>query len=194
MIHRTAEGQHLDLWWVEHRAWTLREADYLQMVELKTAHYTVISPLRLGALAAGVPPAAAFTDAGLALGTAFQIRDDVLNLAGDPAKYGKEIGGDLLEGKRTLIVLHWLDGAPEEQRRAFLEQMRRNRPDKNPAVIADLHAWLLDSGSVAYAQDFAHAQAARGLVLLEDAFRDAANAQAAGELLAVIRHLATRDA
>ncbi|THF87986.1 polyprenyl synthetase family protein [Deinococcus sp. KSM4-11] len=194
MIHRTAEGQHLDLSWVEHREWNLRETDYLEMVELKTAHYTVISPLRLGALAAGVEPAAAFTEAGVALGTAFQIRDDVLNLAGDPARYGKEIGGDLLEGKRTLIVLHWLTHAPDEQRRVFLEQMHRSRPDKELAVIADIHAWLLDSGSVTHAQDFAHAQAAKGLDLLKDAFRDAADPDAAKELLTVIRDLATRDA
>jgi geranylgeranyl diphosphate synthase type II len=194
MIHRTAEGQHLDLSWVEHREWALHAADYVQMVELKTAHYTVISPLRLGALAAGAVPAAAFTEAGLALGTAFQIRDDVLNLAGDPLKYGKEIGGDLLEGKRTMIVLSWLEGAPAEQRHVFLEQMRRNRPDKDPAAIAQIQAWLLASGEVARAQAYAHTQAARGLTLLEDAFRDATDPQAARELLAVIRDLATRDA
>ncbi|GHF34378.1 geranylgeranyl diphosphate synthase type II [Deinococcus metalli] len=194
MIHRTAEGQHLDLSWVEHGEWTLHAADYVQMVELKTAHYTVISPLRLGALAAGTAPEMAFTEAGLALGTAFQIRDDVLNLAGDPAQYGKEIGGDLLEGKRTMIVLRWLEDAPEEQRRVFLEQMRRDRPAKDAAVIAEIRTWLLDSGSVADAQDYAHAQAARGLTLLETAFQDAADPQAARELLAVLRDLATRDA
>ena len=194
MIHRTAEGQHLDLSWVEHREWSLHAQDYVQMVELKTAHYTVISPLRLGAMAAGVSPDPAFTAAGLALGTAFQIRDDVLNLAGDPAKYGKEIGGDLLEGKRTMIVLRWLEDAPQEQRHVFLEQMRRGRTDKDVAVIADIHSWLLASGCVTQAQDYAHAQAARGLALLEDAFRDAADPQAAGQLLAVLRDLATREA
>ena len=118
----------------------------------------------------------------------------MLNLAGDPAKYGKEIGGDLLEGKRTMIVLRWLEDAPEEQRHIFLQQMRRGRTDKDEAVIADIHAWLLASGSVTQAQDCAHAQAARGLALLEDAFRHAADPQAARELLTVIRALATREA
>lgn len=194
MIHRTAEGQHLDLAWVEHREWNLTEADYLEMVRLKTAHYTVVVPLRLGALAAGIAPQDAFTPAGLALGAAFQIRDDVLNLAGDPLKYGKEIGGDLLEGKRTLIVLHWLARAPEEQRRVFLEQMRRNRPDKDPAAIAEIHRWLLESGSVRYAQDYADAQAREGLELLEEALRSAPDQEAARELQGGVRELATREA
>ncbi|MHA0034308.1 geranylgeranyl diphosphate synthase CrtE [Deinococcus sp. PESE-13] len=193
MVYRTAEGQHLDLAWVEGREWALRPADYLQMVGLKTAHYTVIVPLRLGALAAGVAPQEAFTPAGLALGTAFQIRDDVLNLAGDPVKYGKEIGGDLLEGKRTLIVLHWLTTAPDDRKAIFLDQMRRHRADKDPAVIDEIHRWLLKSGSVEAAQDYAQAQAAEGLHLLEKALAEAPDPQAAAALLASVRELATRE-
>ncbi|GBF05351.1 polyprenyl synthetase [Deinococcus aerius] len=194
MIHRTAEGQHLDLTWVQHREWNLTEADYLEMVRLKTAHYTVVVPLRLGARAAGVTPDDRFTPAGLALGAAFQIRDDVLNLRGDPHLYGKEIGGDLLEGKRTLIVLHWLAQAPGEQRRVFLEQMGRDRAEKDPAAIADIHRWLLESGSVGYAQDYADAQAREGLGLLEEALADAPDQDAARELLSQMRELATREA
>ena len=129
MVLKTAEGQHLDLAWVESREWNLTEADYLRMVRLKTAYYTVIYPLRLGALAAGREPAPQFEAAGLALGTAFQIRDDVLNLIGDPAKYGKEIGGDLLEGKRTLIGSE-ARGIIEARAIGPLElEIRTERPD-----------------------------------------------------------------
>ncbi|PTA69641.1 polyprenyl synthetase family protein [Deinococcus arcticus] len=194
MIHRTAEGQHLDLCWVERQEWALREADYLEMVRLKTAYYTVVVPLQLGALAAGATPHTGFETAGLALGTAFQIRDDVLNLLGDPLKYGKEIGGDLLEGKRTLIALHWLSTAPEAQRQVFLAQMARPRPDKDPATVAQLQAWLLESGSVAHAQAVAAQEAASGLQLLQDALSGARDRVAAAELLSTVRDLATREA
>ncbi|MVN87255.1 polyprenyl synthetase family protein [Deinococcus sp. HMF7620] len=194
MIHRTAEGQHLDLCWVERREWGLHEADYLEMVRLKTAYYTVVVPLQLGALAAGTAPHDGFTAAGLALGTAFQIRDDVLNLQGDPAKYGKEIGGDLLEGKRTLIVLRWLEGAPPAQREVFLNQMRRDRPAKDPAQIAQIHAWLLASGCVTSAQTFADQQAQMGLQALSEALEGAPDQQAAAELLRTVRTLASREA
>ena len=65
MIHRTAEGQHLDLAWVQHGQWNLTAADYLDMVRLKTAYYTVVIPLRLGAIAAGTRPDPRFEEAGV---------------------------------------------------------------------------------------------------------------------------------
>lgn len=194
MVLKTAEGQHLDLAWVESREWNLTEADYLRMVRLKTAYYTVIYPLRLGALAAEREPAPQFEAAGLALGTAFQIRDDVLNLIGDPAKYGKEIGGDLLEGKRTLIVLHWLAQTTPEQRKEFLERMNRARTEKDAGQIEELLVWLRQSGSVRYAQDFADREARTGLRALEEALADAPDRDATQALLGTMKVLATRDA
>ncbi len=193
MINLTAEGQHLDLSWVEHNRWDLTEEDYLEMVRLKTAYYTVVIPLRLGALAAGYPPSEAFTPAGLALGAAFQIRDDVLNLEGDPVKYGKEIAGDLLEGKRTLIVLHWLRLANPEQRQTFLAQMALKRPDKNEGVVAQIHRWLLESGSVAYAQEYADQQGKKGLALLTAALAEAPDSNEFNKLLYAIHKLSTRE-
>ncbi len=193
MIHRTAEGQHLDLAWVKGHEWNLRPADYLEMVRLKTAYYTVIAPLRLGALAGGSAPPAAFEAAGTALGAAFQIRDDVLNLIGDE-RYGKEIGGDLLEGKRTLILLRWLENAPSAQRAVFLEQMRLPRGDKSAGAMRDLLGWLRESGAVNSAQDYADAEAERGLTLLRDALSDAPDPAAAAQIMALMGGLARREA
>ncbi|WP_161883311.1 polyprenyl synthetase family protein [Deinococcus alpinitundrae] len=194
MIHRTAEGQHLDLDWVARREWQLSEADYLEMVRLKTAYYTVVIPLRLGALAAEQPPSEAFTRAGEALGAAFQIRDDVLNLLEDAGKYGKEIGGDLLEGKRTLIVLHWLGDAPADQRAAFTEQMALPRADKDPARIAEVLGWLRRSGSLDYAQRAAAQRGEAGLALLQETLSGAANPAAAAKMLSLVRSYVTREA
>ncbi|AWN22960.1 geranylgeranyl diphosphate synthase [Deinococcus irradiatisoli] len=192
MIHRTAEGQHIDLAWVAQQQWDLSEADYLEMVRLKTAYYTVTIPLRLGALAAGKEPSAEFTPAGEALGTAFQIRDDVLNLLDDAGSYGKEIGGDLLEGKRTLIVLHWLASAPPEQRERFLAQMARSRSDKDPTEIAEVLRWLRESGSIAYAQRYADEQGQRGLARLSAALGE--GNEAATQMLRLAEGYVTRQA
>jgi geranylgeranyl diphosphate synthase, type II len=192
MIHRTAEGQHLDLAWVEQAQWDLNAGDYLDMVRLKTAYYTVVVPLRLGAIAADAAPDARFEAAGIALGAAFQIRDDVLNLIGDASAYGKEIGGDLLEGKRTLIVLRWLEVAAPEQRQVFLDEMALPRSTKRPEVIAQLLAWLLESGAAAGAQAEADALARQGLTLLSDALEAAPDQQAAQTILALAEGLANR--
>jgi geranylgeranyl diphosphate synthase type II len=177
---------------VQHEQWALSADDYLEMVRLKTAYYTVVIPLRLGAIVAGVQPDGRFEEAGILLGAAFQIRDDVLNLIGDAAHYGKEIGGDLLEGKRTLIVLRWLETAPPEQRRTFLTEMARPRQDKRPEVIAQLLEWLLNSGAVQEAQQVADDQAERGLTLLEQALQNAPERQAAQTILALAEGLAKR--
>jgi geranylgeranyl diphosphate synthase, type I len=73
---------------------------------LKTGSYTVLGPLELGAALHGAPPelSAAFQAFALPLGIAFQLRDDVLGAFGDPAQTGKPRGGDLLAGKRTLLL------------------------------------------------------------------------------------------
>lgn len=192
MVHRTAEGQHLDLSWTAENRWDLLEADYLQMVELKTAHYTVVAPLSLGALAAGQTPSPHFVAAGLKLGAAFQIRDDVLNFSHSGA-YGKERGGDLWEGKRTLIALAWLQEATSEQRGAFLEQMTRPRADKDPAAMAELTETLASSAALLRAQEKAEALAREGLELLQSALAPLPDQQAATKMLALLRGVVNRS-
>ena len=194
MVLRTAEGQHVDLAWVRQGRWDLSAEDYLAMVRLKTSYYTVVAPLRLGALAAGLTPDERFTQAGLLLGAAFQIRDDVLNLVADAAKYGKEIAGDLQEGKRTLIALDWLEGAPQGRRAVFLREMAKPRSEKEPEVLAQMLGWMLEAGATERAMQLAHDQAGRGLALLEAALEDAPFPKPAADILDLMRQLATREA
>ncbi|GGJ21050.1 polyprenyl synthetase family protein [Deinococcus roseus] len=191
-IHRTAEGQHVDLSWVTHNTWDLKEADYLQMVHLKTAHYTVVAPFRLGMLAAGLQPDPEIEAAGLKLGAAFQIRDDVLNLIGDPADYGKEIAGDLLEGKRTLVLLHWLGLATPEQKNTFLQVMTLPREQKKTEDIQQILGWLQESGSIQYAQTIADEEARAGLALIRKVLSRAPQQQVAEQILTLLEQLATR--
>jgi geranylgeranyl diphosphate synthase type I len=78
----------------------------LTVARYKSAGYTVQRPLLLGAAIAGAGPdvVAAYTDIGLPLGEAFQLRDDVLGVFGDPAVTGKSADDDLREGKQTLLI------------------------------------------------------------------------------------------
>jgi len=165
LVERTAYGQHLDLFWITRGVLDLSEEDYLEMVRHKTAYYTAVAPLRVGALLAGVRPPEAFATAGEALGVAFQIVDDVLNLEGDAAVYGKEIAGDLWEGKRTLIVLDFLRRAPPAEAERARRLLLTPREAKDPAEVAWLHHRLLESGAVARAKE-------RALVLAEGALAE----------------------
>ena len=191
-IHRTAEGQHMDLGWVAAERWEISPQDYLEMVRLKTAYYTVVAPLRLGMIAAGLTPDPRFLEAGLALGAAFQIRDDVLNLTADGQTYGKEIAGDLLEGKRTLMLLWWLERANPEQHEFFLKAMNKPRVGKSAQDMAQILEWLLSSGAPQHAMTVANAEAERGLHILEQALSGAPNGRAVKIILEQMRSLATR--
>ena len=86
----------------------------MTVLRYKSAKYSIERPLHIGAALAGAGPAtlAALSSFGLPLGEAFQLRDDLLGVFGDPAATGKPAGDDLIEGKRTVLVALALDGAP----------------------------------------------------------------------------------
>jgi geranylgeranyl diphosphate synthase, type II len=193
-IHLTAEGQHMDLGWVLFDRWDMSEADYLEMVRRKTARYTVVAPLRLGAMAAGIAtPDPRLMQAGLELGIAFQVRDDVLNLAGDFANYGKEIAGDLWEGKRTLMLVRLLALASASERALVLRLMQQTRADKQTSQINAILALIKQYGCLDYAQAIAATHAERGLALLGEVLAALPNQPAAQAILHEVRSLATRS-
>jgi len=126
-FRRTFEGQALDIGWIRAGRMPAR-AEFETMIRLKTAWYSGRAPCRIGAGLAGA--AAGVLDAlgtyGEHLGIGFQIRDDLLNLTEDSAGaapeaagggYGKERGGDIAEGKRTLIVIEMLERLPPAEAR-----------------------------------------------------------------------------
>ena len=86
----------------------------MTVLRYKSAKYSIERPLHIGASLAGAGPAqlAELTAFGLPLGEAFQLRDDLLGVFGDPSTTGKPAGDDLAEGKRTVLVALALDTAP----------------------------------------------------------------------------------
>lgn len=108
---------------------------------LKTGSYTVEGPLRLGALLAGAKPAtlAALSRYSRPAGVAFQLRDDLLSLFGDPAQTGKPLASDLTSGKRTLLLrLALRRGKPREL--AVIRKVLGKPGAKVPALRAALGA------------------------------------------------------
>jgi geranylgeranyl diphosphate synthase type II len=154
MTRRTVEGQALELDWVRNNTWQLDDADYLKMVELKTSWYSFITPLQVGAVAAGaateqLEPLEAL---GRHLGAAFQITDDLLNLRADPEDYGKEIGGDLWEGKRTLMLLHAMRNATTEDQEHAVQILAKRRPSADDELkLDDLLSRLCEHGDLSQA-------------------------------------------
>jgi geranylgeranyl diphosphate synthase, type II len=154
MSIETIEGQAMELGWIRDNDCSTSDEDYLLMVLKKTSWYSFIHPARIGALIAQPEGMNldGFNRFGHYLGTAFQIRDDVLNLAGDRRTYGKEIGGDLLEGKRTLILAHLLRSISPHEKERLRSFLARPRAERLPREVAWIYDLLHKHGSIDYAR------------------------------------------
>jgi geranylgeranyl diphosphate synthase, type I len=150
MQTEVAAGQYLDLLSQARRSTSVAEA--MRVIIFKTAKYTIERPLQLGALlAASSAPAgdavtAACTAYGIPLGIAFQLRDDLLGVFGDPARTGKPATGDVSEGKRTVLMALARERASASQAR-LLDEHVGDRTLTAPGAAA-VRAVLTDTGAV----------------------------------------------
>jgi geranylgeranyl diphosphate synthase, type II len=195
MMQESLEGQAMELGWVRDNRCDITEEDYLRMVLKKTCWYSFIHPCRIGALIAtkdGVD-LDRFNRFGSYLGTAFQIQDDLLNLTGDERLYGKEIGGDLLEGKRTLMLIHLLrhlDTREAARVTTYLGQPRAVRSLRDTRWILDM---MRARGSFDHARKAAKQLAGATLFEFGHAFRDVPESDEKRFLNQVISYMVSRD-
>jgi len=154
MGKRCTDGQSIEIEWVENKRWDMTENDYYHMAALKTANYTFTFPFRVGALIAGATnkQLKASFSVGEKIGIAFQIQDDVLNLVGDNEKYGKELGGDLWEGKRTLMLIHLINHCSPEEKTKILSIMNKRREEKTETEIKYILGLMSKYKSIEYAK------------------------------------------
>ena len=115
-------GQYLDV--LEGALATTSVERSLKVARFKSGKYSIERPLHFGAALAGKPE---FNDAysrfGLPLGEAFQLRDDVLGVFGNPKVTGKPAGDDIREGKRTVLIAVTMENADQSQRKTMIEAL-----------------------------------------------------------------------
>ncbi len=189
------EGQHIELSWVENNRWDLAESDYWTMCVRKTASYTCITPCRVGALIAGASKNELdlFVEMGKNLGVAFQIQDDVLNLIGEERLYGKEIGGDISEGKRTLILIHLLNTCSQTETNRITEIMGQRREDKHQDEIQEVLALMERYKSIQYAQQRAKTLAQKAYTQFNQTFSYLPETEAKHTFLQLVHFLIERE-
>ncbi len=153
-----AEGEVLQLMNM-HDA-SLDEAGYLRVIRSKTAKLFEASA-RLGAVLAGSPPALeqACADYGQALGTAFQVIDDVLDYDGDAAEMGKNLGDDLREGKATLSLIAAMQRGTPAQRDLVRHAIENGAVDELDRIVAVVR----DTGALEVTREAAAAEAQRAI-------------------------------
>jgi geranylgeranyl pyrophosphate synthase/uncharacterized protein with NAD-binding domain and iron-sulfur cluster len=175
LLMESLEGQALELGWVRQNNCQVSVDDYLRLALKKTGWYSFIHPMRIGALVAqpGDGQLDRFNRFGHLMGTAFQIQDDILNLTSSQSTYGKEIGGDLSEGKRTLVLSHALTSASPDQRAGLESFLARSGRSRLPRQLADIYQLLGDLGSIDWARRSAADLAAAAQEELPRAFAGA---------------------
>ena len=191
---QTLEGQAVELGWRRDGVTSLSPRSYLELVLRKTCWYTTIAPLRIGALigSSGSAELGGLSRFGLFLGAAFQITDDILNLTGGQAAYGKEIGGDLREGKRTLMVIHLLAVAEPPDRDAVLALLRGPATLRTNDRLAWLTSLLVRYGSIDFARDFARGVADAAAAAFPEAFRTATHPERAEVIRRLVGYVIER--
>jgi geranylgeranyl diphosphate synthase, type I len=143
-------GQFLDV--LEENAAPIRSLDEIvvranRIMLYKTAKYSLEAPLMIGAAFAGANPdqLRAFSNFGIPLGMAFQLRDDVLGVFGDPEITGKPAGDDLREGKRTVLVGLTLQSLPTGVAKIFEELLTAREIDDEQ--VSFMQQAIIESGA-----------------------------------------------
>lgn len=128
------EGQQMDMDFEKMERVTFSQ--YLKMIVLKTS-VSLAASLKLGAIlgGSGERNQNLLYEFGRKLGIAFQIQDDYLDAFGDPGKFGKQVGGDILANKKTFLLLHALDSASSTQVHSLNELLKDNSVGKVEAVL-----------------------------------------------------------
>ena len=191
----TAEGQYVEMSFIRDKKVDITDEDFYRIADGKAAWYSIIGPIQLGAIIAGASDSdlKKIAEFGLPAGRAFQIQDDVLNLIGDVKKYGKEIGGDVLEGKRTLIFAHLIRScSPDEKKKIigiYLKPRTEKTEEEKEYVISLMHKYK----SIEYARQKAREFANQALASFKKNFSKLPGRQAAEILAAGIEFIVTRD-
>ncbi|HEX5653208.1 MAG TPA: polyprenyl synthetase family protein, partial [Chitinophagaceae bacterium] len=131
---QVCEGQQLDMDFEQKEEVGLH--DYLRMIELKTSVLLAAS-LKMGSIlgGSGERNQNLLYEFGRKLGIAFQVQDDYLDAFGDPGKFGKQVGGDIVANKKTFLQIHALESATPSQKKELLALAKQNPSDKVERVL-----------------------------------------------------------
>ncbi len=151
-VRDVAEGQQMDMEFEKRDDVQVKE--YLTMIDKKTARL-YFTAARVGAIISKgtIDQIKAMGDCGYLMGVGFQIWDDVLDLEGEEEKTGKPVGGDIREGKRTLMAVHAMNNLKGEERKDFLSIL--GNPKATKRMVREAVDLLHKCGAVSYAKNFA---------------------------------------
>ncbi len=144
---KVCEGQQWDMDFETRK--NVSEKEYIKMIGYKTAALVGVA-LQMGALASHTKPDAAqiLYNFGYNVGVAFQIHDDILDSFGDPTTFGKKVGGDIAQNKKTLLVIETLALGTTEQKKELQKLMSVKNTILEAEKIERVKALFIESGAL----------------------------------------------
>jgi geranylgeranyl diphosphate synthase type II len=195
MVTVTAEGQAIELGWMRDNTTDLTDSDYFRMTLKKTAWYTCIHPCRIGALIGlgGSQSLDRFNQFAYFMGVAFQIQDDVLNLVAEYSKYGKEIGGDIWEGKRTMMLIHLLNSCNAMEKSKITEFLALPREKRESEEVQWIYSLMEKYDCIDYARGVARELANESLKEFNVAYAAAPDSADKRFIQQIVHYMIERD-
>jgi len=166
----TTGGQYLELDWIRKGKVLTSEEEYYKMAYCKAGYYTVTAPLELGAMTAGIlknKELKKIENWGVPFGLAFQIWDDVMNVTVESSAQGKEKGGDILEGKRTLLLSHLLKNCAPIEKDCVISIYLKPREKKSAQEKEYVLNLMEKYGSIDYAKSIARGFAQKSIEIFD---------------------------
>ncbi|MCK5080790.1 MAG: polyprenyl synthetase family protein [Candidatus Moranbacteria bacterium] len=190
VVYTTIPGEMLDV--VMEARGKSTESEILKMHEGKTAFYTFEGPLHLGIILASNNSEKLLrniSDYSMAVGKAFQIRDDILGVFGDEKKLGKPIGSDIIESKQTLLVIKVLENGNEEQKEIIRGLL--GKKDLSSKELESFRKVVIETGALKYSEDLARKFSKDSFEMLENI--DSQNFEAKDFLGKIAEYTAVRN-
>ncbi len=165
ILEKVCEGQMLDIVYGSKNADEVSEEDVMLINRMKTATYTVEGPLHLGALLAGVNDERLdfLLNYGVVLGKAFQVRNDINDIFLSD-KIGKDIGSDLKEGKRTLLIVKTLENCSDEEKKFVLDKLGTDLDMEDLEKFRD----IIKRNALSYCEDYCKKSAEESRNIIKD--------------------------
>jgi len=160
-------GQYLDVYEQALASQSVERS--LRVARYKSGKYSIERPLHFGAAlgsAMSTKLMAQYSKYGLPLGEAFQLRDDVLGVFGDPKETGKPAGDDLREGKRTVLMATTFERTSESQKAKIAELF--GDPNLSPEGVSQLQEIIVGTGSLAHLETLIDSLTSQALTAIED--------------------------
>lgn len=195
MLNRTILGQTIEIKWTQDNRFDLTEEDILLILESKTGYYTIAGPMRLGAILAGASSSQldSIYRFGIMLGRSFQIVDDLLDLTSDFAGQKTQQGGDIYEGKRTIMLIHLLNNANSSDLLKLKEILSKTRNQKTPAEVKFVIDKMNQYGSLDHGRNLAKDYAQKAQEIFDKELTFLSKEPFHSELQSIFEFIVTRD-